>query len=117
MSVVNFQGCRFSELQMCICPQSPARTLSYDELYLTVPNQNPAIVETGFYCSPNSAQKIFLPYRENLTMDNDSSTSSVPTNDKVFDASSKKEGTSTIVSTCDRLALQLTKMLESVFLL
>ena len=58
-----------------------------------------------------------LPSKENLTMDNDSSTSSVPINDRVFDASYKKAGTSTIVSTCHRLALQLTKMLESVFLL
>ena len=97
--------------------QSPARRLSYDELYLTVPNQNHVIVETELYCSPDSSQKIFLPYRENLTMDNDSSTSSIPTNDKVFDASSKKAGTYTIGSTYHILALQLTKMLESVFLL
>ena len=38
-------------------PQIPSRMLSYDELHLTVSNQNPAIVETGLYCSPDSAHR------------------------------------------------------------
>ena len=79
----------------------PVAAIIIGILLLAIPKIIISILLLASWLSPSSAkkresseaQKIFLPYRENLTMDNDSSTSLVPTNDKVFGASFEKAKT------------------------